>query len=120
MGIVSKNLPQGNNMKLLLVLAMASHAFAQYPPWHPLYNGIYNGGCKREADPAGYRHKKREADPAGYPYKKREAEPAGYPYKKREADPAGYPYKKRDPYEPYRSGYLNINNPISRPVARLY
>merc|ERR1711997_1376415 len=82
MGTVGRNLSQRNNMKFLLVLAMAAYVFAQIEEKLPPQ------GYKREADPAG----------ASLVFEKREADPAGAPmvYDKREADPSDYTYKKRN------------------------
>merc|ERR1712149_128766 len=59
MGIVSRNLPQGNNMKFLLVLALAAHAYALYYPHGDYYGQV--GYVPEKLPPQPFR--KREASP---------------------------------------------------------
>merc|ERR1711878_163343 len=104
MGIVSRNLPQGNNMKFLLVLALAAHAFAQYyPPRYPPYpykvadSAPHGDTGEGKLPPQPYR--KREASPLllGPECRNRYgapvpcADPEPMVYEKREADPQNRP-----------------------------
>ena len=75
-----------------LVLALAAHAFAQFP--YEEADPAMNAPAFAQPAHHDYYYGKREADPPRYPYYgKREADPTGYSYYgKREADPTGYSY----------------------------
>merc|ERR1712045_421543 len=108
MGIVSRNLPQGNNMKFLLVLALAAYAqnypqgFGGYP--YKVADSAPHGDTgeeklppqlfrKREASPLLLRPECRNRYGAPVPC----ADPEPMVYEKREADPQ---YRPRPPPRP--------------------